>query len=232
MRLSSLNTGFVLRVFASLLVVSIDLPAAAQQRPLTAADFPKVAPKIDESLLKLKGKDLTERILLMPYDGTALRFALGKVSPEFLNGTSADDLIAELSTLQAESIKQILPDILTSLERRGRELKTQRYFSAKPLPPSVSFMIINNELVFFSGGVEFPEVEDGLNPVSSSFGIEKDNKKYFPLKPKKVTDPTSPYKWVYEFQYQKNDGYSNQGKVFSGVRKEVETATIQIWKTF
>ena len=118
-----------------------------------------------------------------------------------------------------------------AVTEKGKE-EQQRYFSSAPLPPTVSFIFKNNELIFFSGGVEFPEVEDGLSPVSSSFGIEKDNKKYFPLKPVKVTDPNSPYKWVYEFEYKNEAGYSQQGKVIKQGSKEVETATVQIWKTF
>lgn len=114
---------------------------------------------------------------------------------------------------------------------KGKE-EQQLYFSSAPLPPTASFIFKNNELIFFSGGVEFPEVEDGLSPVSSSFGIEKDNKKYFPVKPKKVSDPNSPYKWVYEFEYNNEEGYSQQGKVFKQGSKEVESATIQIWKSF
>ena len=87
-------------------------------------------------------------------------------------------------------------------------------------------------MIYFSGGVEFPEVEDGLSPVGSSFGIEKDNEKYFPVKPKKVNDPNSPYKWVYEFEYKNEEGYSQQGEVFKQGSKEVETAIVQIWKSF
>ena len=111
------------------------------------------------------------------------------------------------------------------------KMEYQRYFSAKPLPPSVSFLFNNNDLVFFSAGVEFPEPEEGLNGVSGSFGIEKNNKQYFPLKPKKVTDPNSPYKWLYEFEFKNQEGYSNGG-VISQEKKEVETAIVQIWKTF
>ena len=112
------------------------------------------------------------------------------------------------------------------------EPQRQRYFSTKPQPPMASFLFANNNLVFFSAGVEFPEQEEGLNPVSSSFGIEKDNKKYFPLAPKKISDPNSPYKWLYEFEYRNEEGYSKEGKVFSTGRKEIESATILIWKSF
>jgi hypothetical protein len=115
-------------------------------------------------------------------------------------------------------------------EKKAPEKKS--YFSTKPEPPVTSFLFSNNNLVFFSGGVEFPEQEEGVNPVSSSFGIEKDNKKYFPLAPKKISDPNSPYKWLYEFEYHNEDGYSKEGKVFSTGRKEIESATIQIWKSF
>lgn len=107
----------------------------------------------------------------------------------------------------------------------------QRYFSSSPQPPAVSFIFKNNDLVFFSGGVEFPEVEDGLSPVSSSFSLN-DEDKGFPVKPKKITDPNSPYKWVYEFEYRNEDGYNKQGKVFKQGSKEVETAVVQIWKSF
>ena len=44
--------------------------------------------------------------------------------------------------------------------------------------------------------------------------------------------PNSPYKWVYEFEYKNEAGYSQQGKVIKQGSKEVETATVQIWKTF
>lgn len=118
-----------------------------------------------------------------------------------------------------------------AVTEKGKEEK-QRYFSSSPLPPTASFIFKNNDLIYFSGGVEFPEVEDGLSPVSSSFGIEINDKKYFPLKPKRVTDPNSPYKWVYEFEYKNEEGYNKQGKVFKQGSKEVESATVQIWKTF
>ena len=49
------------------------------------------------------------------------------------------------------------------------EPQRQRYFSTKPQPPMASFLFANNNLVFFSAGVEFPEQEEGLNPVSSSY---------------------------------------------------------------
>ena len=114
----------------------------------------------------------------------------------------------------------------------GGKAERQNYFSASPLPPAVSLLFKNNELVFFSGGVEFPEQEEGLNPVNSSFGIEKDHKDYFPVKPKKVTDPNSVYKWVYEFQYRNVDGISKEGKTFSYGSKEGEGAVVQIWKSF
>src|SRR5688572_20809087 len=47
---------------------------------------------------------------------------------------------------------------------------TQVYSSSfSPLPPGVSFIFKNNELVFFSADVPFPEKEEGLNPPSGSF---------------------------------------------------------------
>ncbi len=108
----------------------------------------------------------------------------------------------------------------------------QRYFSSSPLPPAVSLMFKNSELVFFSASVEFPEREEGLSPVGGSFSIEKDNKDYFPLKAKKVTDPNSVYKWVYEFQYHRGDDLSKKGQVFNYSNTDGEGATIQIWKSF
>jgi hypothetical protein len=112
------------------------------------------------------------------------------------------------------------------------EPEIQRYFSNAPLPPSVSLIFSDNNLVFFSGGSEFPEREEGLSPVGSSFGIEKDNKEYFPLVPKKITDPKSPYKWLYEFVYTKTDAYTKNREAVIMGRKETETATVQIWKSF
>ena len=112
------------------------------------------------------------------------------------------------------------------------EPETQRYFSEAPLPPSLSFILSNNNLVFFSGGAEFPGKEEGLSPVSSSFGIEKDNKDYFPVIPKKITDPGSPYKWLYEFVYTKIDDYSKNREAVIMGRGASEMATVQIWKTF
>ena len=112
------------------------------------------------------------------------------------------------------------------------KIKRQRYFSNSPLPPTVSILFKNNELVFFSAGVEFPEPKEGLNSVSGSFGIEKDNKDYFPVKPRKVTDPNSVYKWVYEIQYHQGDVSSKKGEVFSYGSTDSEGAFIQIWKSF
>lgn len=110
------------------------------------------------------------------------------------------------------------------------ETKTDRKFSSAPLPPAGGFLFKNNELVFFSASVDFPTEEEGIE-VGSSFSLnEKDEG--FPVKPKKVTDPNSPYKWVYEFDYRKEDGYNKQGKVFKAGNKEMEGATVQIWKSF
>lgn len=107
----------------------------------------------------------------------------------------------------------------------------QRYFSILPLPPAVSLIFKNNELMFFSAGVEFPEPEEGLSPVSGSFGLNAKDKN-FPVKARKITDPDSPYKWVYEFEFNIEDGYSKDGKVFKGGRKETEGARVQVWKSF
>src|SRR5687768_12035508 len=105
MKLSSATIALVLSLLISIFAVSGVLPASAQQRPLTAADFPKGIPKADESLRGLKGKDLTEKLLLGPYDGTALRLALAKSRPALLNGKSVEELIAELSMLRTASMK-------------------------------------------------------------------------------------------------------------------------------
>ena len=115
------------------------------------------------------------------------------------------------------------------LEKEKTEIQT--YNSNSPLPPSVSFTFKNNELVFFSAGVEFPEAEDGLNPVGGSFSLNHEFKG-FPVKPKKVTDPKSQFKWVYEFEYNNKEGYAQQNKLMKQGKKDEESAIIQIWKTF
>jgi hypothetical protein len=108
----------------------------------------------------------------------------------------------------------------------------QRGFSDRPLPPSISFVMKNNELIFFSSGLEFPEVEDQLSPVTGSFGIEINNKKYFPVKPVKISDPNSPYKWFYLIEYDASQVNNNNNAGFSAGSNEKEIAVIQIWKSF
>lgn len=175
---------FVLLLLANILVLCCALPATAQQRPLTAADFPKEIPKVDESLRGLKGKDLTERLLLTPYDGTALRLALGMTSPEFLKGTSAEKLIAELSALRAASMKQLLPEILTPIHHRSTSglrtqipgamlnLQTQQFAQARMVHPLAFFTAVYAVVPRLSYGAtmeernEFPDNNYSLTGVN------------------------------------------------------------------
>lgn len=108
------------------------------------------------------------------------------------------------------------------------EIQYERFFSANLC---LAFFN-NNDLIFFSTDVEFPELKDGLNGVSGSFGIEKNNSKYFPLKPKRVIDPKSTYKWVYKFEYKEASAQTENDSNINTGRNETETAVAQIWKTF
>ena len=116
----------------------------------------------------------------------------------------------------------------------GTEINTQQAFSSSPLPPSVSFIIQNNELIFFSCSIEFPEKEDSLSPLAGTFGITKDdrdprnNEPWLPVKGKKITDPNSPYKWEYVLDYINKETNDRSGTVFKMGKKETEHAQVRI----
>lgn len=165
-----------------------------------------------------------EQIMIMPeFEELATSKKLGKTVILYNQGYSE-------YTISGDPLQLIKSPFGVSGEKQ--QVERQRYVSEKPLPPLVSFLFNKEDLVFFSGGAEFPERDEGLGPVASSFGIEKDNKTYFPLKPKKISDPNSPYKWKYEIKYHAEEGYSNEGKVFTGGKKEIEWARVQILKSF
>ena len=97
---------------------------AAQPRPLTTADLPRVSPQLPADVAALrgtKGKPLVERLVLAPDAGATLRLALGMTSPEFMKGAKTEELIAALSALRADSMKQLLPEVLGPLEVRGAQ---------------------------------------------------------------------------------------------------------------
>ena len=116
-----------MRVILLLWLVILNVKTAySQTTPLKAADISKIYPEIDGSLKKLKGKDLTEKLLLAPYDGSALLLALSKTSPGFMAGTTADELIVALSNLRVNSFNQLLPEILGPLNHPGnRNIRIQ-----------------------------------------------------------------------------------------------------------
>jgi hypothetical protein len=99
------------------------------------------------------------------------------------------------------------------------------------MAPVIFMQFKNNELVFFSCGMEFPLDAKGKQPISGEFGIEINNPKYFPLKPIKITDPNSVYKWLYILEYKSYDN-SYSGDVKNYIKDEREKATIKIYSTF
>lgn len=113
-----------------------------------------------------------------------------------------------------------------------KAVQYENIISYAPLPPGISMMFKNNDLVFFSCSFDFPPDADEKQPPGGSFGIEINNKKYFPVKAKKNTDPQSTYQWVYELNYKSNDGYNLNNQIYKSEKKELETAAIRIYSTF
>jgi hypothetical protein len=104
--------------------------------------------------------------------------------------------------------------------------------SDDPLPPSISMMFKNNQLVFFSCGFDFfPDKNDKSAP-GGEFGIELNNKKYFPLKGIKITDPKTVYKTVYILEYRNIDTSASDAKMMKQEKNEMEVATVKIYSTF
>lgn len=104
--------------------------------------------------------------------------------------------------------------------------------SETPLAPAISMQFKNNELIFFSCALDFPVDAEDKQPTGGSFGIEINNKTYFPLKPVKITDPNSPYKSVYIIEYKTSDNFAPSGKVMKFDKYESEIATVKIYSPF
>jgi hypothetical protein len=64
-----------------------------------------------------------------------------------------------------------------------------------------------------------------------SFGLN-DKDESFPVKPQKVTDPNSPYKWEYTINYKKNDGYKMDNGAAKATQTEIEIATVRIYTAY
>ncbi len=102
----------------------------------------------------------------------------------------------------------------------------------QPSTPVIVIMFKNNELIFFSCDLEFRQGREGRDFVPTGFSIEKDDPEYFPLKPKKITDPNSPYKWEYIINYKKNDGYKKDDGIVKANQTEVVIATVRIYSAY
>jgi hypothetical protein len=122
-------------------------PGAAQQRPLTAADVPRVSPSAAAgavALSGLNGKALVERLLMEPDAGATLRLAIGMTSPEFQKAANIETLVAALSALRADSMKQLLPALLAPIEARDAQRIAQQAFG--DLPPMARSITIRRHL--------------------------------------------------------------------------------------
>jgi hypothetical protein len=102
----------------------------------------------------------------------------------------------------------------------------------QPSTPVIGMMFKNNELIFFSCDLEFRQGIEGRDFVSTGFSIKKDDPEYFPLKPRKITDPNSPYKWEYIINYKKTDASKMDLGLGKGESTEVATATVRIYSAF
>ncbi len=105
--------------------------------------------------------------------------------------------------------------------------------SDTPTTPIISMMFKNNELIYFTGSLDFPENKDGKMPQGGSIGIAKDDPEYYPVRPKQVTDPNSPYKWEYTINYKKEDAQSiNVWGLGKGEGKVAEVSTVRVYSAF
>ncbi|MDQ3683816.1 MAG: hypothetical protein M3352_12210, partial [Bacteroidota bacterium] len=115
----------------------------------------------------------------------------------------------------------------------SQEIIYENIESDAPETPMISMKFKNNELVYFTGSLEFPEDKSGKMPMGGSIGIMKDDPKYYPVKPKKITDPNSPYKWEYIINYKNDNPQSlNLGFLGKGEGKSAEISTVRIYSAF